>query len=634
MQRNANVLGSCNAGWILKAARIVACGLFASLACLSSARARDYYVDFVHGDDGWTGQSSERPWKHAPGDGAAEGEAARIQLKAGDRVLFRSGVAYRGSINLNASGESRRPIEYLGSAWGPDRATISGFDEISVKPRSCKEAPECPAAFRSPAYSVIDLPMRADYTSELRVGTKLLHVAQSSATGAAPARAESEQTFYSLTPSMVTKDGEWVHLRSPDLSALLGSSDGFDVTGFVWSFPNLVYYPVAASYDPQSRVLNLRIPTFVPYDKRNMAFAIVNHPSLLKRPDEFVTLAEGRKLLMLTEALPKNGLIEISTRENGINLRGRSHIVVDGFLFEGVVGGPTGVGGSSILNTSASSDVTISRNRIADTASYSRSAAIGLSFIENGTIRSNEIEGHLVGRGISLYKSDQISISANTIRDLTYTGILVITSKNVEIDHNRISNVNGVHGNGVSIYLGNQRVRVRSNQIWHCVRPFTFKGAKDNVPLDLEISRNLIWASGRDSRAALQSWGDEAIGVKIVSNILLADEGVGLDLRDADRRVTIRNNLMDGVTYGRMPLEELASSGNVFTRNAKGTAAVLHADVRPEMRRLATEAFSDGKVPSSLCGLLNGAPGKSSDPAENGGIGVFDEACKASRDIP
>src|ERR1035437_10267898 len=85
-----------------------------------------YYVDFDKGDDAQKGTSEPAAWKHAPGDPSATGAAHALTLAAGDVVLFKGGVTYRGSIAIPASGEPGHPITYKGDGWGQDKAIIDG----------------------------------------------------------------------------------------------------------------------------------------------------------------------------------------------------------------------------------------------------------------------------------------------------------------------------------------------------------------------------------------------------------------------------------------------------------------------------------------------------------------------------
>ena len=88
-------------------------------------RAATYYIDFATGSDSNTGTSPTAAWKRAPGDAKATGVPAATALKPGDRVLFKGGTTYVGSIALKYSGASGSPITYDGSAWNGSKSTIT-----------------------------------------------------------------------------------------------------------------------------------------------------------------------------------------------------------------------------------------------------------------------------------------------------------------------------------------------------------------------------------------------------------------------------------------------------------------------------------------------------------------------------
>ena len=68
-----------------------------------------YYVDFNGGSDSNSGTSTNSPWKYAPGDPNATSNAAakntsQNHLNPGDKVVFKKGVSYKGTINVSYSG--------------------------------------------------------------------------------------------------------------------------------------------------------------------------------------------------------------------------------------------------------------------------------------------------------------------------------------------------------------------------------------------------------------------------------------------------------------------------------------------------------------------------------------------------
>jgi len=92
----------------------------------TEAYANTYYVDWGSGLDSNNGTACGTPWKHAPGDQGATGNANRT-LQAGDIVVFKGGVIYLGTatpanpprtgqlavVATNNSGSPGNPIVYV-----------------------------------------------------------------------------------------------------------------------------------------------------------------------------------------------------------------------------------------------------------------------------------------------------------------------------------------------------------------------------------------------------------------------------------------------------------------------------------------------------------------------------------------
>jgi parallel beta helix pectate lyase-like protein len=95
---------------------------------LNSA-ATTYYVDFSAGSDGNNGTAIATPFQHCPGDNSAADTAGSTTLAAGDTVIFKGGVEYKHTININWSGSSGSVITYDGNSagtFGTGKATLSG----------------------------------------------------------------------------------------------------------------------------------------------------------------------------------------------------------------------------------------------------------------------------------------------------------------------------------------------------------------------------------------------------------------------------------------------------------------------------------------------------------------------------
>ncbi|MFO8015388.1 MAG: hypothetical protein R6X20_19060, partial [Phycisphaerae bacterium] len=83
------------------------------------------YIDYEAGDDSSPGTSKEEPWKHHPWDREATGKAAEA---AGPiTYVFKGGVAYRGQLNADESGEAGKLIRLTRDlAWGEEPPWLIG----------------------------------------------------------------------------------------------------------------------------------------------------------------------------------------------------------------------------------------------------------------------------------------------------------------------------------------------------------------------------------------------------------------------------------------------------------------------------------------------------------------------------
>ncbi|MCX8022638.1 MAG: right-handed parallel beta-helix repeat-containing protein [Syntrophorhabdaceae bacterium] len=109
--------------------RVLSIFLLSICVACGSDRPVTYYVDFLGGNDKNSGDSPTAPFKHAPGDKNAKDKAAGVKLKGGDRVIFKGGVAYKGTIPLKWSGEAGKEIVYDGNTenqFGKGRAILDG----------------------------------------------------------------------------------------------------------------------------------------------------------------------------------------------------------------------------------------------------------------------------------------------------------------------------------------------------------------------------------------------------------------------------------------------------------------------------------------------------------------------------
>ena len=57
---------------------------------------------------------------------------SRRSSVGGDEVLFKAGVVYQGTINMQTSGTAGKPIVYEGTGWGTGKAIMSGLTSAQL----------------------------------------------------------------------------------------------------------------------------------------------------------------------------------------------------------------------------------------------------------------------------------------------------------------------------------------------------------------------------------------------------------------------------------------------------------------------------------------------------------------------
>ncbi|HWF67155.1 MAG TPA: hypothetical protein VN670_07615, partial [Acidobacteriaceae bacterium] len=200
-----------------------------------------YYVDFSSGSDGASGEKRETAWRHAPGDPAATQTPKTVHLSAGDTVIFRAGVVYRGSLQINDSGSKGHPITYTGKGWGQGRAIISGRDTFNVVGHPCASVPLCAKLPNASQLSVIDLPAPVTAYTQMVLDGHPLQLSQ--------APKPKDMFWFDDTSGYAKADNDalvplpdrksWT-LQNGFINQTLGTDDVDDLLVFVLGYPNAI----------------------------------------------------------------------------------------------------------------------------------------------------------------------------------------------------------------------------------------------------------------------------------------------------------------------------------------------------------------------------------------------------------
>jgi len=528
-----------------------------------------YYVNFDHGDDAADGRSATTAWRHAPGDVNARSRAAETHLQPGDMLLFAPGVRYRGEITLNGGGEPGRPV-VITSATGDAPGVIDGSDPVgSVRP--CRSSADCGGA---EAWSRSS---RVDFAEPLAPGAALF----------------TDQGL--LFPAQSPEPADM--FNSDDVAEYIQASGG-DLSRGVAKLPADLARRISGPGD--KRILlwtygNLRVPRdilsvesdqahFDPtglkfYTDRPDRIAVVGHPGLVGRPGEYAFIEGGRAAVVF---MPPGARVVLAARgRGGVDLNGHSFIEIRDLAFENIADNGvdlrTGIGIGN--HRQAGSDILIARNTFRYFRSPLGQGPIILTHMSNLTIVDNKMESVVFGSGMRLGADSNVVVRGNQISRIGRTGIMLMGDNNALVTQNVVSNAKGIHGNGLSAYLGNKNVKFLANSIIDTRSPATFKGDQKNVADNSIVFANNILAGTPDSLYAIASWGSTR-NVLIQNNILLGGK-VGFLTSKTDEGVTVRHNIVNGMVNRTPPAGwnladnndidfNLASSGKVGARGLQG----------------------------------------------------------------
>lgn len=554
------------------------------------APLRTLHVDYARGNDAAAGTSRALAWKHAPGDPQATGRPRTFIPRAGDRILFAAGTRYTGAIAAPWQGTAQHPIVIEGAGSG-HTAIIDGSSQ-SALPRPCASQNECAglASWRQLAVARFASPLAPD--AALAQGGVLLADAQ---------WPDPADPFYAdATPQFVAAEGSALNEGNaplpPEIEALLTDPAGLRIA--IWTLHNsITERPVAtvagglARFDPAGART---------YTDRPSRFALRGHPALISRAGEAALLPDRRTVILRPGA--SGGAIFASDGRSGIDLAEARHVVVRGLGFENFadVRGNVRSGIPVLAMRKGAADVRIIGNRFANITLRQGMGAITLWDSSNVAIRDNLVSTVAFGSGLRLLRGTRLQVLGNDISRLGRTGIMVMDSADTLIARNRIHDIRGVHGNGLSVYLGNRRTVVAANSIWDANSPVTFQGnaARQPVAEDMIFARNLLVAPD-DALGTLISWGKQARGVRITGNVILGSAKGALRLNRDDLAITVEGNVLDGIAFAGAWPQGWSVAGNSYRK-----LGALQARHQPGDR--ATFPFSatgPGARPSALAGF-------------------------------
>ena len=539
--------------------------------------AATYFIDFVGGDDYAIGTSPSMPWKHGPGDPKALGRSGAAKLWPGDTVRFRGGVVYRGSIKASFDGSPGNPITYTGLGFGNGHAIFDGADAVTaITP--CPSAKMCDDARDWEGLSVVTF--RPPPTRFIKLyGAPNTVLVEAQTPQAKDGFFADDIADFATSPLADKAMIEKGRLRSPAMvRALAGRSKGSLV---IWVYGTEIVRRPIVGIDGDYLL-------FVPdgirlWPDRDGRYALLGDVNAISAPGQYVVTSPGVAIVRV----PQGATLQVGNGRGGFELRGRQHLAIRGFVFrhqtaanynEGVSISRTGPKGSGLL---------IDGNLFQDQALLDGKGVMTLAGIDGVIVTNNIISNIEHGSGVRAggVNTSNILIAHNRFATLGRTGVAMLGVANSKIANNVFTNLRGIHGNGISLYLSNRRAEVVDNRIEATTRPMTFSGEanlravpnSNSVPPgnnDFLIERN-IFVTPVPHSAALISWGANTRSVTIKNNVLIGPI-TGFLANGSDSGIVYTENYSSGYSVYREP-----DSDWTIARNRKAGPILQISKLRP-----------------------------------------------------
>lgn len=569
---------------------LIICGL---LSAMQSAAAATYYIDFAQGDDQADGLSPGKAWKHAPGDSNAEGKPATVTLEGGDRLLFKGGVVYHGSVKLSCSGAAGKRIRLDGNRAGEygDGPAIMDGGRIITGWQRCTSADEAKgnALWKDIFYADVDIDIsknfsHGEFVSHRQVprdkmapwqriilcdgDRRLLPIAQ---------YPKPRDNFYPDLPRDFSKSSQKLAKdKSAGTSTITDSenltqeeADYFDGTFIgVHGGNNHVYFAAIKSYDPEAKTIT--VPYFKPKTYDNTKYMFYNSVKLITEKGEWASepLPDGKtRFYLLPDRLvdgkPDN--IGFPVLETGIMLAdGASHFEIDGFLIQRYSGGKGAV--AIMRNKARSKDIVVRNTEIRFLTGH---AGIGPHHCDHLVIDNCYIH-HCPGWTTAIFfnRVNHYELKDCLLIKNSGSGIRHYESKHGHIHNNAVLDHYGMHASTLNMYEGCADILVENNYFNNIIT--INRNAKKL------ILRNNVLASEK-SGIALALWKSGRVGGRNVSDILIENNTFVKDSGKTSwsasifvqggaskpKGMVIRNNVLDilkGSTKGM-------AEGNVYIKS-------------------------------------------------------------------
>ncbi len=559
----------------------------------ASSAGATYYVDFETGKDENDGRSPAAALKHCPGDTEATAMAKGVKLAAGDKVIFKGGVDYRGTVTVPWSGKEGQPIVYDGNTeekFGQGKAIIQGGEPVTGwrKVASADEVEQNPH-WQNLYYTYLP-DNRTFFNFGLFEGDDYLAAAQDPKL--------DDPFFFDRVGAYRTSrkadkdslaDAEYFASAKPDHYA--GAYLALHIQ------PNYICCQAITGYDPVEHKV-----TFKPHGqgiyRGVQRYSLLNSLKILSRPGEYCldekNAKEGKVRLVVWPYKPgANGPenVTITTRYHGFLIQNANHVVIDGFKIchhgghrrSAAIYKPGGAYSTGIVIRNNEVYRGWPSIMVNTTEDLMIQGAITLSnvshsLVENNTLYENRRLG-ILGGGFddSVCRNNYLGRNGSTAASFH-------TCMRSKIQRNVVWDNLGLHANGISVYLRSNDMLVEENEVYNSNDCFT-TGNSSNVM----VRRNIFDAHGLECPIAAWTGNVPVKNVTIVNNVLVRSGGNGKGgiYESADiENCIIKNNIIDGIACTRRGIHG-EMSHNLWTSKGRNFQGEKPGDLfEPDLHKI------------------------------------------------
>lgn len=528
------------------------------------------YVAPQSGDDHSDGRTPDTAWRHPPGDENASGNAALYVPVPGDHIAFKGGERWYGRIARPSAGVAANPIVWSGNAWGTGRAIIDGASADNLID---DRLPTSPADAGGHSYW---------NNGELRVvewgwddDRTVIFDSLGNLTRSQYPRAKNKYQFdntiddsgaYLDLPDGIKNSIEKKEINNSSLSALLEGDGGYHR---LWlnRIPSLYSWIGIAGIRGMKVQLNEWRNAGIELYSDNMDKNDRVRPFLwdrvadVEKPGDWCLLGPRKALVWTRE---RGGALR---RAIGLNADGkpepyksighRDHNHIRGFEItghtEGFIANNRRAGSGLFARFSGNEPVTgwhFQDNYVHDCFFGGAAvSAVHMGSTIEPVISHNRFFG-LAGMAAAIGGTgENATVAWNTIDTMSHEGLRLMSDQKVgaHIHHNIVTNVAGVHANGVAIYQGSEGVVFEFNAVLNSVRPLAVQLGGRYKQFKSRIIRNCVFEAVKGQKSGNP-------GIRLDGNMENIDiRNVIILTYDGQNGISVKypgkNNIIDDVLF-------------------------------------------------------------------------------------